>query len=113
MTNQLHILEARIDKIKKEIIELEYLRPGCLSKQYNTCGNPRCSCKKDPAHRHGPYYQLSYTRNGKSRTEYIKNSDIAVVKKQIKNHKKLQSLVNSWIDLSTQICQIKIKYKDL
>lgn len=107
MPNQLHALETEIDKIKKQLIGLGDLRPGSLSKQYNICGNQNCRCKKDPAYRHGPYYQLSYTRGGKSKTEYIKKTDISMVECQIKNFKKLHTLINRWIDLSTHLCHIK------
>lgn len=109
MANQLHTLETEIDKIKKELIALGDLRPGSLSKQYNICGNPNCRCKKDLTYRHGPYCQLSYTRKGKGGTEYIKKTNIAMVEDQIKNYTKFQTLINGWIDLSTQICQIKTK----
>ena len=42
---------------------------GSLSRQYNVCSSPGCRCKASPPRKHGPYYQLSYTRNGKSTTE--------------------------------------------
>ena len=109
MTEQLHALEAKIDEIKNELIALGDLRPGSLSKQYNICGNPNCRCKRDSTYRHGPYCQLSYTRKGKSRTEYIKKTNIDIVKDQIKNYTKLHKLINCWIDLSMQICQIKME----
>ncbi|MCK5225196.1 MAG: hypothetical protein KAQ89_00610 [Planctomycetes bacterium] len=110
MADQLYTLETKIDKIKKKLMALGDLRPGSLSKQYNICGNPKCRCKMDPTYRHGPYCQLSYTRKGKSGTEYIKKTNIAMVEDQIKNYKKLHTLINGWIDLSTQICQIKTEF---
>ena len=55
-------LLKKIESIKQKIIELEEMRPGSLSKQYNVCGTPNCKCKdKEKPQKHGPYYQLSYT----------------------------------------------------
>ena len=103
MKDKLRTLEAEIEAIKKELLSLGDLRPGSLSEQYNVCGNPNCRCKRDPSRRHGPYCQLSYTRKRKSRTEYIKKTHVAMVENQIQNYTKLHTLVDRWIDVSTQI----------
>src|SRR2546422_3131122 len=63
-------LEKRIQSLKHQISQLGDLRPGALSKQYNICGNPNCRCKADPPVKHGPYYQISFTRHGKSSSQF-------------------------------------------
>ena len=65
-TNRETTLEKQIEETKKTLVALGDMRPGSLSKQYNVCGKPGCSCKADPPKKHGPYYQVSYTRKGKS-----------------------------------------------
>ena len=106
-----HILVKRIAKIKQELVELGEMRPGTLSKQYNICGNPNCRCKnsKNPQ-KHGPYNQLSYSRHGKSKSEYVKEEMLSTVKLQIKNYKRFLRLTEELIDLSIELAQIqKIK----
>ena len=44
-------IEQRIDRIKKELVEIGSMRPGSLTRQY-----------KDPKNRTGAYWQISYTR---------------------------------------------------
>jgi len=97
----------QIQKIKKELMELGELRPGSLSQQYNVCGKAFCICK-DPENprRHGPYYQVSYGRKGKSSSTFVRPEDVAAVKKQLANYKKLMQLVNLWIDLGLEQSQI-------
>ena len=63
-------LENEIAKIKQQIVQLDDLRPGTLSEQYNVCGTPGCRCKASPPQKHGPYHQLSLTRRGKSKTRF-------------------------------------------
>ena len=102
-------LKKEIEAIKRELASLGDLRPGSLSKQYNVCGNPNCRCKEDPPRKHGPYYQLSFTRKGRSQTQFVKKAHVATVKKQMRNYGRLRSLVDRWIDLSTQVCQRKVE----
>lgn len=100
-------LVKRISTIKQELMELGEMRPGTISEQYNVCGNPQCRCK-DPHHpkKHGPYYQLSYTRHGKSRSEHIKKEMITTVRNQVKNYKHFVKLTEEWIDLSIELAQL-------
>lgn len=109
MAQTIRALEREIETIKRELVSLGDLRPGSLSKQYNVCGNPRCRCKGDPPHKHGPYYQLSFTRKGKSGTQFIKKAHVAMVRKQMKNYSRLRNRVDRWIELSTQLCQRKME----
>ena len=89
-------------------MELGEMRPGTLSQQYNVCGNPTCRCKNpENPQKHGPYYQLSYTRHKKSKTEFVKKERVATVKQQIKNYKRFVLLTEEWIDLSIEIAQLK------
>jgi hypothetical protein len=84
---------GKIERIKKKIVALGEPRPGSLSRQFNVCGNPNCACKdrKNPR-RHGPYHQLSYTRGGRSRTEFVKEEELAAVKKQLRDYAALLRL---------------------
>ena len=95
-------IEQRIAAIKREITALGPLRPGSLSRQYNVCGNPTCRCKTDPAHRHGPYYQLSHTHQKKSSSEFVRAPDVAAVEQQLKNYERLRALVDEWVGLNIE-----------
>jgi len=102
-------IEKKIEKIKQELVLLDDLQPGTLSKQYNVCGKPNCRCKADPPQKHGPYNQLSFNRKGKSSTKYVKNYQVATVRKQLKNYTKMRKLVDCWIELSTELCMLKLE----
>lgn len=106
-------IEKQIQRIKKELTELGELRPGSLSKQYNVCGKASCRCK-DPEHpkRHGPYYQVSYGRKGKSSSAFVRPESLADVKKQLANYKRLKELVNRWIDLGLEHAQLQSSRKE-
>ena len=109
MTANRPALERRLQRIKRELAALGDLRPGHLSQQYNVCGNANCRCKADPPQRHGPYYQLGWTRKGKSTTRFIRAPDVATVKAQLRNHERLLRLVDRWIDVSIEICDLELR----
>lgn len=101
-------LEAQIEKLKQAIVRLGDLRPGKLSQQYNVCGKADCRCKADPPQKHGPYYQLSFTRKGKSSTQFVREEDLAVVRLQLRNYQRLQELIDRWITLGMELSRLKL-----
>ncbi len=113
MKRRIRSLEGQITKIKSQLDRLGDLRPGSLSEQYNVCGNPKCRCKEDLSKRHGPYHQLSFTRKGRSRSKFVKKPQLSEVKKQLKNYARLRSLVDRWIELSLELCQLRIEQREL
>jgi hypothetical protein len=84
-------IERRIERIKGALLEIGPMRPGSLTRQY-----------KDPQHRTGAYWQISYTRQMKSRTEYVRREWVKDLRRQIASHKRFKSLVEQWIDLSIE-----------
>jgi hypothetical protein len=109
MENRIRALERQIERIKRDIAGLGDLRPGSLSEQYNVCGNPNCRCKEDPPKRHGPYHQISFTRKGRSRTKFVKRPHVPAVKKQLENYARLRDLVDTWVELSSELCQLRLE----
>ncbi len=107
MKSRVQALEERIGHIKTKLSRLGELRPGVLSEQYNVCGSPGCRCKENPPEKHGPYHQLSWTRRRKSRTRFIRESELRTVRTQVTNYQRLQELVSDWVDASIELCDIK------
>jgi hypothetical protein len=101
-------LERQIGKVKRDLVALGDLRPGSLSTQYNVCGTPGCRCKATPPEKHGPYYQVSYTRKGKSSTKFVKQKDLPAVRKQLKNYERMKLLTDRWIDLATELSTLRL-----
>ncbi len=109
MARDVRVLERRIESIKLKLNALGALRPGHLSEQYNVCGNPRCRCKADPPQKHGPYFQLGWTRKGSSTTRFIRKPDVTTIRTQLRNHEQLHSLVDQWIDAAIELCDLELK----
>ena len=104
-------LEKRIQKIKQQIGALGDLRPGALSQQYNVCGSSGCQCKASPPIKHGPYYQISFTRHGKSSSQFVREEDLKEVQQQLENYRRLRELVDEWISLSAHLSTLRLREK--
>ena len=109
MKQRMRALRAQIRGIKRELAQLEVLRPGSLSRQFNVCGSPGCRCKASPPQKHGPYYHLSYTRKGKGGTRLVKRTDLRAIRIEVANYARLRNLVDRWIDLATQLSDLKLE----
>ena len=84
-------IEQRIVRIKQALQEIGAMRPGSLTRQF-----------KDRENQMGAYWQLSYTRQKKSRTEYVRQESVKEIRAQIATHKKFKLLVDQWVDLSIE-----------
>lgn len=91
-------IERRIAKIKAELSALEAMRPGSLTRQY-----------KDPQAQSGAYYQLSYTRDMKSRTDYIARDWVREVRRLIRTYQRFKALTTEWVDLSIEHSRLQIR----
>ena len=101
-------LQREIERIKKELAELGDMRPSSLSRQYNVCGKPGCRCKASPPEKHGPYYQVSYTRRGRSGTMFVRGEQVARVRHQLKNYARMRRLVDRWIEAGAELSNLRL-----
>ena len=91
-------IEKRIERIKSELAKIEGMRPGSLTRQY-----------KDPQQQTGAYYQLSYTLDMRSRTEYIRKDCVSEVRRQIKQYKRHKQLNAEWVSLGIEHSRLTMK----
>lgn len=94
---------TRIRQIKDELSRLGPILPGSISTQWNVCGKPGCRCK-DPTkpRKHGPYYQLSFTVDGKSSTLFVKKADLKALRDCVKRYKQFRALNTQLLSASIQ-----------
>ena len=105
------LLLRQIERVKEQLAALGDLRPGSLSTQYNVCGTPGCRCKATPPEKHGPYYQVSFTRKGKSSSKFVRKEDLAAVRRELKNYELMKTLMDRWIDLATELSNLRLVNK--
>ena len=98
MDKKLDQITKKITKIKAELMLIGEMRPGSLTYQY-----------QKPKEKKGGFFQISYTHQMKSRTEYVKADFVDDLRTQIESFKRFKSLVQEWTDLAIQHSQLKVK----
>jgi len=88
-------IERRIAKIKQDLAAPGDMRPGSLSTQTRSWG--------------GEYGQLSYTHQGKGRTEYVPKDKRKTVQNQLANYAKFRNLTQEWVNLGIELCKLRLR----
>jgi len=91
-------IERRIERIKEALRHIGPMRPGSLTRQY-----------KDRKHKTGAYWQISYTRQMKSRTEYVREEWVPEIRRQIATHKRFKRLIDQWIELDIERSKLTMR----
>lgn len=79
--------------LKQELMELSYFCKGTVMKRMMKCGQQRCACHKDPAKRHGPYFEWTYKEKGKTVNRRLRPEEAPIYEAAIQQYRKLQSVL--------------------
>ena len=91
-------MEARIGRIKHELMALGPMRPGSLTRQY-----------RDPKTKKRPFHQISYTHKGRGRSEYVRLESLVQVRRETANFKRFRKLAEQWVELSLKLSLLRLK----
>ena len=90
--------EQKIGTLVARLATLGAMRPGTLTVQYRNPGEGKT-----------PFHQISYTRKGRSRSEYVRPESLPAVRREITAYKKFRRLVEEIIDLSLEASRLRHK----
>ena len=90
-------LLKKIVTTKNELIKLGDMRPGSVTKQFHKRGDKKW-----------PYWQISYTQNKRSRTEYLKDEFVEKIKAEVLAYKKFKKLVEKLVSLNIEISKERL-----
>ena len=94
-------IEKKIARIKAALEAIGPMRPGSLTEQF-----------KDRENEKGAFWQISYTRQMQSRTEYIRQEWVKTTQRQIKEYKKFKRLIETWVALAIEHAKLTMKMEN-
>jgi hypothetical protein len=97
-TTELGTKEEKIRARVAGLAKLGAMRPGTLTVQY-----------RNPGERKTPFHQISYTRKGRSHSEYVRPESLPAVRREVAAYKKFRRLVEKLIDLSLEASRLRHK----
>lgn len=83
----------RFAALKREIVQLDYFCKGTVLKRMMKCGNKQCGCHRNPAQRHGPYFECTYKVHNKTVNLRLHKEAAPLYRAAIEQHRKLKSLL--------------------
>jgi len=98
MSNTPSQLEERMERIKRELMDLGPMRPGSISRQY-----------RDPETKKRPFHQISYTHKGRGRSEYVRSENLSQLRRETANFKRFRKLAEQWVELSLKTSQLRVR----
>lgn len=78
---------------QQELQKLDYFLKGTVLKRMMKCGQPRCACHRDPAQRHGPYYEWTYKIKGKTVNVKLSPQSAPLYQTATKQNRKLKAIL--------------------
>lgn len=97
-----------LQKIVDQIVALPPFRPGTLIERYRKCGKKNCKCAQAGHPGHGPSWSLTYSVNGKTKTQIIDSNSVESVQSQIAGFRKFKNLMKEYVSTNIQICDSKL-----
>ena len=88
--------------LKQEIAQLDYFCKGTVLKRRMKCGHKQCACHRDPAQRHGPYFECTYKVQNKTVNLRLRPEVTPLYRAAIRQSRKLKSLLGRMERLSRE-----------
>ena len=95
-TTELVKKEQKIGTLVTGLAKLGAMRPGTLTVPY-----------RNPGERKTPFHQISYTRKGKGRSEYVRPENLPAVRREVAAYKTFRRVVEQIIDLSLEASRLR------
>jgi hypothetical protein len=83
----------RFEALKREILQFDYFCKGTVLKRMMKCGNRQCACHRDPAKRHGPYFECTFKVQNKTVNLKLYPEVTPLYRAAIQQQRKLKSLL--------------------
>jgi hypothetical protein len=92
--------EQRFRQARQDILQLDYFLKGTVLQRMMKCGRPQCAGQRDPAKRHGPYFEWTYKVKGKTANVKLSPQAAPLYLAATKRHRKLKAVLTRMERLS-------------
>ena len=100
---QLERLRQEYARLRGELNQLGYVLQGSVTVRRLPCGKEACACTTDVRARHGPYFQWSRKREGRTVSAYLTPEQAALSRQWIENNRRLERVVRKMRALSLRV----------
>lgn len=95
-------LEARYRALAAQLAGIGFIARGSVVAAMTTCSSKGCHCRIDPARRHGPYWQLSRSTGGTTRTRRLGEAEAKLYQGWIAERHRAEAILDELEVLAAQ-----------
>lgn len=100
MTEQ--VVKAPGEEAAAPLAEIGFIARGSVVAATTTCSSTGCHCHVDPARRHGPYWQLSRSSGGTTRTRRLSEAEAQLYQGWIAERHRAEAILDAREELSVE-----------
>ena len=109
-TRKIRKIEEKRARLLADLQRIKLMIRGTYVETHRKCGKPNCWCAtQSPGH---PSYQISWTKDAKSRSKAIPKEDIAWIKEMTGNYRKWRTARANMRKLEDQLRGLLDKIED-
>jgi hypothetical protein len=88
---------AHVRELATALSQPKAMRRGSVSERTIKCSKPSCACAADPKARHGPYFSLTRSVQGKTQSRFLTPQQAQIARQQIaEGHRFRDQLDDYW-----------------
>jgi hypothetical protein len=84
------------------------MRPGSVTAAFRRCGKPSCHCArpKDPGH--GPHFQITFKKDGKTVTQSLPSrAALQKAEQEVNEFRNFEKLSQALVEVNQKICRLR------
>ena len=108
-TSALKAYEDELRNLAGKLAEVGFMSQGSVVHRYTRCAAPGCRCHGDPPRLHGPYWQWSTAKGGKTITRRLTEEQAVLYKEWIANRTHALQILARIEELSRRAGEILLR----
>ena len=92
----------RYRELANELARIGPITPGSVVERWTRCANPGCGCRTDPPQLHGPYWQWTTKKNGKTTTRRLTAEQARTYREWVNNDRRLRTIIDEMRTITQQ-----------
>jgi hypothetical protein len=98
--------ERRYRELARHLADIGYIASGSVAPRFNRCGKANCACHADPPKLHGPYWQWTAKRNGKTVNRRLTQREAELYREWIGNDRDARALLAQMREIAAKAAQL-------
>lgn len=95
------LLIGHRNRLRTKLLNRLDVMTGSIVESYRTCGKPGCKCQE--GEKHGPYYLLTWSEGGRTKTCHIPKEKLPDVKRMTQNYQEAREALRKLGEINRRL----------